>query len=85
MLEDLSEDAIAGGVRGCLLACRFFPTIAEIREKVKPFMDEENRNKNLRLPPRDCKIYLKPSINKKRLFCKNSMCEFHWPVVPVGK
>lgn len=40
MLSDLPDEAIIEAIHSCLCECRFFPTIAEIREKSTPYMDK---------------------------------------------
>lgn len=40
MLEDLPDEAIIEAIRACLCECRFFPSIADIRERAKPFLEK---------------------------------------------
>lgn len=48
MLKDLPEEVIIPAIKDCLCLCRFFPTIAEIREKAKPYQDAINFQKRLK-------------------------------------
>ncbi|MCP4986584.1 MAG: hypothetical protein GY928_11180 [Colwellia sp.] len=38
MLNDFDDHTVYFAVKECLLSCRFFPTIAEIREKATPYL-----------------------------------------------
>lgn len=42
-LKELPEPVLINGIKECIANCRFFPTIAEIKEKSKPFMNEYKR------------------------------------------
>jgi hypothetical protein len=42
LLEDLPDEVLIKAVRECLLRCRFYPTIAEIRERAEPILQEWN-------------------------------------------
>lgn len=42
LLEDIPDEVLVKAVRECLLKCRFFPTIAEIREQAEPILQEWN-------------------------------------------
>lgn len=38
-LADLPVDVVAAAIKDCICECRFFPTIAEIRDRSKPHME----------------------------------------------
>lgn len=38
-LADLPVDVVAASIKDCICECRFFPTIAEIRDRAKPHME----------------------------------------------
>jgi hypothetical protein len=40
MLADIPDDVLIMAMKQCLMICRFFPTIAEIREKSEPFLEK---------------------------------------------
>ena len=42
LLEDITNEVLIKAVRECLLTCRFYPTIAEIREKAEPILKKWN-------------------------------------------
>jgi hypothetical protein len=46
LLEDIPDEALIKAMRACLLTCRFFPTIAELREKAEPIMLELHEKNN---------------------------------------
>ena len=45
LLEDIPDEVLRKAANQCLLTCRFFPTIAEIREMAEPI----NGNTGLRM------------------------------------
>jgi hypothetical protein len=38
-LKDIPDEAIISAIKECICECEFFPTIAKIREKAKPFIE----------------------------------------------
>lgn len=42
MLEDIPDNAMVKVAKDCLYTCRFFPTIAEIRQKAEKFNIEKS-------------------------------------------
>lgn len=42
MLGDLPDEVLLMATRECLLRCRFFPTIAELRERADPILQMHN-------------------------------------------
>jgi hypothetical protein len=40
LLDDIPNEILKQAEKSCLLNCKFFPTIAEIRERAKPFLEE---------------------------------------------
>jgi hypothetical protein len=67
MLADIPDDILVQAMKGCLLTCRFFPSIAEIREKAQPFL-EKLRIEQIKEPDADwCK---KQAYRKElEIFC----------------
>jgi hypothetical protein len=42
LLQDIPDEVLVMAMRDCLLHCRFFPTIAEIRDRALPILQEYN-------------------------------------------
>lgn len=42
LLKDIPDEVIIQTMKNCLMHCRYFPTIAEIRERAIPFIQEWN-------------------------------------------
>lgn len=45
-LSDLTDKIIEDAIKSCLVNCRFFPTIAEIREHATPGIKAEQERRN---------------------------------------
>lgn len=75
LLQDIPDEVLLKSMRACLLTCRFFPTIAEIREKAEPFL-EKFRIEQIKVPDIN---YCRENVYRVELnpACKKiESCEF---------
>jgi putative component of membrane protein insertase Oxa1/YidC/SpoIIIJ protein YidD len=82
MLVDIPDEVLIKAMRECLLNCRFFPTIAEIRNYAMPILQEYNL-KNEKLLAENllvkCRENVSISDDRKTVSCQleisPDMCE----------
>lgn len=83
MLQDLPDEVLRDSTLECLKTCRFFPTIAEIRERSVPFMQKYNLEKRKLLENNErskCPAHVKWDAEKNFPFCdledSQEKCQF---------
>lgn len=73
MLADIPDDVLIKAMKDCLLTCRFFPSIAEIREKAELHLNHLRLQASLDSYPKieDCRPHIKQS-GRLKAYCDNS-------------
>ena len=76
MLADIPDDILVLSMKSCLLTCRFFPSIAEIREKAEPFLEKLRISKIENPDEQTCYQNVERDATNTPICKLESTCEF---------